>query len=351
MECKDTITVTGIMSGTSLDGLDVARVKFFLSESACWTFELEEFKCFEFPEDLRSELKNSMNLSGLDLSKLSHKWARFAAECASKLKGASELVASHGHTVFHQPENGFTVQIGSGATLAANVGLPVVCDLRSLDVAHGGTGAPLIPIVDELLFPEYDACINLGGFSNISLKGDGELLAWDIGPCNNLLNKLANEADLEYDMDGGLASSGEILDHMLSELLSFSYHSQSPPKSLGMEWINTNLLPVLEKFADAPLESRLHTSVEYIAKTISVALPAGKVLVTGGGAKNTYLIDRLKALSPSSDIIVPNPQLIDSKEALGFAFLGLLRWRGEENVRNSVTGARIPSSGGAVWLP
>lgn len=351
MERKDTITVTGIMSGTSLDGLDVARVRFSTNSEGEWKYNLLEFRCFEFPPALKGKLSVAMELSGLELMRLGVEWSEFASECTNEVKGESELVSSHGHTVFHQPDKGLTVQIGNGATLSARVHLPVVCDLRSLDVAYGGTGAPLIPIVDELLFSEYDACVNLGGFSNISMKRSGEIKAWDIGPCNNLLNLLAREAGKEYDKDGEIAASGEIHAELLCGLLSLEYHKLPPPKSLGMEWMHDQVSPVLEGCVGVDLAFRLNTSVEYVASSVADALPAGRVLFTGGGARNLYLMNRIRELAPEAEICVPKGGLIDAKEAIGFAFLGLLRWRGEENVRTSVTGARMASSGGAVWLP
>ena len=351
MDGKDTITVTGIMSGTSLDGLDLARVQFSRTSDGEWVYEILEFSCEDFPAELKRQLENSMTLSGLELSELDVRWAEFASECVNRMKGTSDLIASHGHTIFHRPERGFTVQIGSGAVLAARTGKAVVCDLRSLDVAHGGTGAPLIPIVDELLFSEYDACLNLGGFSNVSMKIDGELRAWDIGPCNNLLNRLAREIGLEYDKNGELASAGKVNEELLGELLNLEYHRLPAPKSLGMEWVNEEMLPILEKWSELSLGYKLRTSVEYIAKTIAVDLPKGQVLFTGGGARNRFLMERIRELASQSNVVVPSGELIDAKEAIGFAFLGLLRWRGEENVRKSVTGARIASSGGAVWVP
>ena len=351
MDGKDTITVFGIMSGTSLDGLDLARVKFSRTGDGDWAYKLLEFSCEDFPAELRRKLEHSMTLSGLELSELDVQWADFAAECMSRMRGDIDLIASHGHTVFHRPEKGFTVQIGSGAVLAARTGKPVVCDLRSLDVAYGGTGAPLIPIVDELLFSEYDACVNLGGFSNVSMNIDSEIRAWDMGPCNNLLNRLAKEIGLEYDKDGELASTGSIHKKLLEELLNLGYHRLPAPKSLGMEWINEDVLPVLEKWSELSLGYKLRTAVEYIARIIAVELPQGQVLFTGGGARNLFLMERIRELAFQSNVVVPSGELIDAKEAIGFAFLGLLRWRREENVRKSVTGARIASSGGAVWVP
>jgi anhydro-N-acetylmuramic acid kinase len=307
---------------------------------------------FDFPEALRSSLKNSMILTAEELWKLDKSWAHFAAECVSKtspeLLLRVQLLSSHGHTVFHNPQDGYSVQIGSGAVLAAQTNFPVVCDLRSLDIAYGGQGAPLVPLVDSTLFSEYTACLNLGGFANISILPK----AWDIGVCNNLLNILAREKGVEYDAEGSIAKSGKIIDDLLQQMLSISYHRLPPPKSLGVEWMQKELYPLLEKVADHPLEDRMRTSVEYIAISIVHDCPkAGKILVTGGGAFNRFLIQRLNELGDGVEFYLPESEVINGKEAFAFAFLGLLRWLGKPNVLKSTTGARKESSGGAVWLP
>ena len=358
MDCEDTLsnsenrtyTVIGLMSGTSLDGLDVAICEFTCDST--WSGRILQFNVFEFPEALRSSLKNSMILTAEELWKLDKSWADFAAECISKtspeLLLRVQLLSSHGYTVFHNPQDGYSVQIGSGAVLAAQTNLPVVCDLRSLDIAYGGQGAPLVPLVDSTLFSDYSACLNLGGFANISILPK----AWDIGVCNNLLNFLAREKGVEYDAEGSIAKSGKIIGDLLQQMLSISYHRLPPPKSLGVEWMQKELYPLLEKVADHPLEDRMRTAVEYIAISIVNDCPrAGKILVTGGGAFNLFLIQRLNELSDGVEFCLPESEIINGKEAYAFAFLGLLRWLGKPNVLKSATGAIKESSGGAVWLP
>jgi anhydro-N-acetylmuramic acid kinase len=338
------------MSGTSLDGLDVAICEFTCDPT--WSGRILQFNMFDFSESLRSSLKNSMILTAEELWKLDKSWAHFAAECVSKtspeLLLRVQLLSSHGHTVFHNPQDGYSVQIGSGAVLAAQSNLPVVCDLRSLDIAYGGQGAPLVPLVDSTLFSEYTACLNLGGFANISILPK----AWDIGVCNNLLNILAREKGVEYDAEGSIAKSGKIIGDLLQQMLSIPYHRLPPPKSLGVEWMQKELYPLLEKVADHPLEDRMRTAVEYIAISIVNDCPkAGKILVTGGGAFNRFLIQRLNELGDGVEFYLPDSEVINGKEAFAFAFLGLLRWLGKPNVLKSTTGARKESSGGAVWLP
>jgi anhydro-N-acetylmuramic acid kinase len=358
MDCKDTLSnsdsgtykIIGLMSGTSLDGLDVAVCEFTYDSE--WRGSILEFRDFNFPKDLRVALSNSMDLKAEELWRLDKAWAEFSAECVSKMSPdylpLVQLLSSHGHTVFHNPNDGYSVQIGSGAVLAARTNLPVVCDLRSLDIAYGGQGAPLVPLVDKTLFSEYDACLNLGGFANISRLPK----AWDIGVCNNLLNKLAREKGLEFDSGGSIAESGIVIQEMLQEMLRLEYHKRIPPKSLGQEWVQDELYPILERFALHPLEDRLRTSVEYIALTIVNDCPfIGKILVTGGGAFNSFLIKRLNKLSPDVTFYLPENDMINGKEAYAFAFLGLLRWLEKPTVIKSTTGAIKESSGGAVWLP
>jgi len=366
MDCKDTIThslkktwkVVGIMSGSSLDGLDVALANFTRENNGIWSGELDQIHCFDFPASLKVRLHKAMHMTALEMCELDRDWALFAAKCVkdsiTNLSLKPDLVASHGHTVFHNPSEGFTTQIGSGAIIAAETHMPVVCDLRSLDVAYGGTGAPLIPLVDKLLFSEYDGCLNLGGFSNIShLNSKPEVIAWDIGPCNNLLNKVSRIVGFEYDKDGLIASKGVIKDELFNDLCALTYHHKPAPKSLGMEWVESELRLVIDKYSSLSVGDKLRTAVEYIAHIIVVDSPAGRVLVSGGGVWNTFLMDRIRKISAdkSTEFLIAEPDMANGKEAYGFAFLGLLRWLGESNVYQEVTGASRPSSGGAVWLP
>ena len=346
-------TVIGLMSGTSLDGLDIARAKFEINSKGDWVGELLDFKCFDYPEELWGRLRNSMELGALELKYLERDWSRFAAEKVLELKEDSDLLCSHGHTVFHKPEDGITLQIGSGSILSSLTGLPTVCDLRSQDVALGGTGAPLIPVVDRMLFSEYSACVNLGGFSNISLSDEESTIAWDMGPCNNLLNLLAREVGLDFDEDGKMAQEGLIAASLLEDLLKLDYHAAKPPKSLGMEWFYNEMLPILVDHKGLSLENMMCTSVDYIATTIVADLPVGSTLFSGGGARNKYLIRRISEMVEGTDrkIIISEAPMLDAKEAYGFAFLGLLRWLLMDNVLESVTGASRPTSSGAIYLP
>ena len=352
---QETWVVIGLMSGTSLDGLDVAVCEFVAGHDLTeWRGQISRFECFRYPPELASRLRRSMELTSEKLFKLDRDWARFSAKCVNTLNTKADLLSSHGHTVFHNPNDGYTVQIGSGADLAALTSLPVVCDLRRLDVAYGGQGAPLVPKADSVLFSQYSACLNLGGFANISHLNSKNTRAWDIGVCNNLLNMIASEKGLAYDDCGEIASSGKVIPALLTDLMSLQYHHLPPPKSLGMEWVKAEVLPVLNTYKLMSLEDRMCTSVEYIALIIINSCESpGEILVTGGGVLNTYLMSRLYALSRSHPFkfVTPDLNMIHGKEAYAFAFLGLLRFFNKSNTLQSVTGAFISSSSGAVWMP
>jgi anhydro-N-acetylmuramic acid kinase len=263
-----------------------------------------------------------------------------------------DFISSHGHTIFHQPEKKITVQIGNGAALSAASGCSVVCDFRSLDVALGGQGAPLVPIGDRFLFSEYEYCLNIGGIANISFEKNSERIAFDICPANMVLNALAQEEGIPFDADGNLARDGKINHSLLDELNAIDFYSQLPPKSLGREGVDENFFPVLKKNAISTRD-KLSTCCEHIAIQVSKGIDQnnkkGKMLITGGGAFNKFLVERIAAhLSP--EVVLPAPAIINYKEALIFAFLGVLRWRDEVNCLKKVTGAISDSSGGAIYI-
>jgi anhydro-N-acetylmuramic acid kinase len=263
----------------------------------------------------------------------------------------ADFVASHGHTVFHQPGIGLTTQIGSGAAIAVTCGLPVICDFRSTDVGLGGQGAPLVPIGDALLFSDFAFCLNLGGFSNVSYSVGSKRIAYDVCPVNTILNKLALRVGLDFDRDGLLARSGKVDQVLLDKLNDLTYYNLDPPKSLGFEWNDESVWPLINASL-LPVQDLLRTVVEHIAIQLANSMSSlvkGKMLVTGGGAKNVFLIERFAAHS-EHQLIVPSDLMIDYKEALIFAFLGVLRVRGEVNCLSSVTGASRDSIGGGIYL-
>lgn len=350
---KKEYSLLGLMSGTSLDGLDIAFCRFSKTGKK-WEFNVGQAATSVYPDLIREKLTNARHLSGMELSHLDIRLGEFMAseinDFIRKYNIKPDYIASHGHTIFHQPQRNLTLQIGNGAVIAAKTGMDTIVDFRSLDIALGGQGAPLVPMGDQLLFSEYDICLNLGGISNISFRKNEKRLAFDISPCNIPLNRLSGKMGYEMDRDGLLAQSGEIDEPILSALNKLEYYQRTGPKSLGMEWINEYFLPVLDN-TRLPVETLLCTVTEHIALQIADTLnqiPGNTVLATGGGAKNKYLIERITGHC-NKKIIVPDEIIIEYKEAIVFAFLGLLRVLGLPNTLSSVTGASRDSCGGTLF--
>ncbi|MEZ5083565.1 MAG: anhydro-N-acetylmuramic acid kinase [Bacteroidales bacterium] len=348
MEVYKTI---GLMSGTSLDGLDIAYCIFIFDES--WSFQIEKAVTIPYNKEMKRKLLSLADASAEEFLKADIEFGEYLGIQTSRFIRANhfvpDLISSHGHTIFHQPQNKFTCQIGNGHALFARVNLPVIYDFRSLDVALGGQGAPLVPIGDKLLFKEYDYCLNLGGIANISYEMDNQRIAWDICPVNQVLNQVAMKLGKEYDESGKIASEGMINKQLFDKLNTLDYYFQSTPKSLGREWIESLFMPVLDEYK-IPEKDLLATCTEHIAFQISKALNVigrKNMLITGGGVFNSYLIERIRSYS-TFKISVPDDLLINYKEAMIFAFLGVLRLRGEINCLSSVTGASHDSSSGLI---
>jgi anhydro-N-acetylmuramic acid kinase len=341
--------VIGLMSGTSLDGLDIALCKFQFQDNK-WSFEILETETRKYSDYWLGKLTSIHKAEAEELTKLHFEYGHFLGEQVNSFIGRTgqkpEFIASHGHTIFHQPEKRYTLQIGDGNAIATQTGLPVVFDFRSMDVSLGGQGAPLVPIGDRLLFPEYDSCINLGGIANISFESNNQRIAFDICPVNQVLNSLSIELGKAFDNKGEMASEGNLNSDLLAKLNQLNYYKSKPPKSLGKEWVDENIPPLLDSFS-IPLKDKLRTFTKHIALQITNTIDnnPGKVLITGGGAYNDFLIEKIKA-STSCEITLPNNELIEFKEAMIFAFLGVLRIRDEINCLSSVTGASRDSCSG-----
>lgn len=350
---KNEIFVVGLMSGTSLDGVDLVYVKFLNDDYQ--NFDILHSETVSYSKKWKSTLQNSINFSSDELKDLNIKYGSFLGNVINDFVDKYRIdiidfIASHGHTVLHQPHSGITLQIGDGQTIANTTKQKVICDFRTQDVALGGQGAPLVPIGDELLFSNYDYCLNLGGFSNISFNNNGVRIAFDICPVNIVLNHYVNKLGLEYDDSGKNASKGKINNQLLVALNSIDFYSQNPPKSLGLEWVKENIFPLIDRL-EADVSSVLRTFVEHVAIQISEIIKDNKsVLVTGGGAFNSFLMNRIKEVS-NSNIVLPKVELIDFKEALIFAFLGVLRFNNQVNCLSSVTGAKMDHSSGMIFLP
>lgn len=350
---KSKYHVIGLMSGTSLDGLDMAYCEFEKEET--WSFKCLSFETVSYPQHLFDRLKIVTKHTAEELFAVDVELGRWFAKRVNSFIEKNNLqvdfIASHGHTVFHQPEKGFTLQIGNGNVLNNLTGLPVICDFRSKDVSLGGQGAPLVPIGDKLLFSDYDYCVNLGGIANISFDENNERVAFDVVPCNMVLNRLAEKVGKTFDRNGDLARSGKVQYDLLEQLDAWSYLKKSPPKSLGYEQVNKEVFPELDhdKFAIPDL---LATYTYHISKQLVNVInrKATNVLLTGGGAHNEFLVQLLsKQLAGKAKVVVPDRQLVDFKEAIVFAFLGVLKARDEVNCLASVTGASQDSSGGVIY--
>ncbi|MEM9023499.1 MAG: anhydro-N-acetylmuramic acid kinase [Bacteroidota bacterium] len=344
------------MSGTSLDGLDIAWVELTPAPDG-WKHRLGPCTTVPYPADFRQWLQEVATLSGEQLVNADRVYGRYLGEQVNRfLKGVPDrpqLVASHGHTVFHQPDAGYTFQLGHGATIAQTCGLPTIADFRSQDVALGGQGAPLVPIGDELLFGHYTACLNLGGFANISYRQAGQRVAFDICPANLILNPLAAQLGHAYDAGGRLARQGTLQHERLQTLDALPYYALPAPKSLGREWLEAHAHAFFGPEAVGTPTDGLRTHLEHIAHQIGQAtteLDNGRMLVTGGGVHNAFLIDRIRAFC-ALEVEVPEPRLTDFKEALIFALLGVLRMQGKNNVLSTVTGASRDHCAGAFYLP
>ncbi|MFO7723672.1 MAG: anhydro-N-acetylmuramic acid kinase [Bacteroidales bacterium] len=342
------------MSGTSLDGLDVVLASFtFINEA--WRYSIYYGKTLSYPPELWRLLKSAHRLESLVLAELDFTFARWCGEqlrviCAEH-HYSPEIVASHGHTVFHQPGKGMTLQIGNGAVMAAACGFPVVYDFRSGDVAMGGQGAPLVPVGDHLLFSDYRYCLNLGGIANVSTIRGNRRVAWDIVPVNMVLNLLSGRIGEPFDPDGSLAENGTVIPELLENLDRLPYYSAPAPKTLGREWVEQNILPQLRQNMD--LSDLLRTYTEHVARQISKEVPGNSddlVLVTGGGSHNRFLMERISSMT-NTRVFIPEKQLVDFKEALVFGFLGLLRYLGQDNVLASVTGATKDHCAGSLAMP
>ena len=356
------------MSGSSLDGLDIAYCEFKVDKGT-WSFEILNTGVVAYPDEWVQEIKRLPVASAKTLWESHASLGHYFAEQvnafikAHELKGKVDLIGSHGHTIFHFPEKKMTTQIGDGAAIAAVTDLPVVCDFRSGDIADGGQGTPIVPIGDRLLFPDYRFCLNIGGIANVSCKTNdsGNIIAFDICAANQVLNSLANRLGKEYDAGGEMAAEGVLNTALLEKLNAMAFYEKAYPKSLDNGYSREIILPLIEEF-DISIKDKLRTYNEHIACQLAAHIKLiaekekltfssyEKMLATGGGAFNHFLIEHIKALT-GIDVVVPAEELVKFKEAIVIALMGVLRLRNEINVLKSVTGASKDSVGGAVYRP
>ena len=349
--------VLGLMSGTSLDGVDLALCK-FIEENNKFNYHLLGATTIAYPYYLREKLDDALNLSANDLHILDQELGEFYSSQINaffkKQKHTPVLIASHGHTVVHQPDKGITLQIGDGDVIAKKTGFMVINDFRLQDVSKGGQGAPLVPVGDRDLFGDYHFCLNLGGIANISFNSGEMRTACDIAPCNMPLNTIASWINIEFDRNGAMAARGNIHQDLLDRLNGLSYYQLPAPKSLGKEWFLRSFLPEIRK-TRITIEDLLRTVNEHISDQVSKTIndyckPGSTVLVTGGGVYNQYLIGLIKNKC-AAELFIPDENIINFKEAIVFAYLGLLRYLNKINVLASVTGASSDTSAGIINHP
>ena len=352
----------GSMSGSSLDGLDIVFAE-FQENSGKWDHEIIHARCYPYSAEWKEKLKEAAFLNALDYQLLHAEYGHYIGRqinsfiAENNLQFKIALICSHGHTCFHAPAKKMAAQLGEGAAIAAETELPVVSDLRSLDVAFGGQGAPIVPIGEKLLMPGYDFFLNLGGIANLSFNAE-PYLAFDVCPANRVLNMLANEVGKEFDDRGEIAATGNTDIELLNLLNAQEYYQLSYPKSLPNDFGTDRLYPLI-RGAGIELNDAMRTYVEHIVfqiknaiHSLPFAMESGRLLATGGGAFNHFLIDRLKTELEKMkiEVIIPDPDRVKFKEATVMAFIGVLRWRQEYNVLSSVTGSSRNSIGGALWI-
>ena len=359
--------VIGVMSGSSLDGLDIAFMS--LEETGGrWTWLIEAAECRPYPPEWQARLRGATELSARDYMLLHAEYGHYIGRQVNDFMAENglsyrvSLIASHGHTTFHMPPR-MTGQIGCGAAIAAETGLPVVTDLRALDVALGGQGAPIVPMGERLLFPEEKFLLNIGGIANLSVASPGGYVAFDTSPANRVLNGLVEPLGMNFDQEGQLASSGQTDELVLRRLQALPYHGEDYPKSLPNDFGTDVVLPILQNAGTGHADA-LRTAVEYIAWAVRQGVDlviersgmpiseGAQLLVTGGGSFNDFLVSRIYAhLQPIGiDVVAADPVTAIYKEALIMGLLGVLRWREEATTLASVTGARRDSVGGALWM-
>jgi len=345
------VKIIGMMSGTSLDGLDMCFAQFEYKDGK-WSYNIIKVAEEQYPLELKEQLATAQNMTALEYAQLNSDYGLYLGKRVRHFIDENDFkpdyIASHGHTIFHQPAKRFTAQIGSGAGIAAESGVDTICDFRTTDVALYGQGAPLVPVGDRNLFADYDYCLNMGGFSNISFDNGKARSAYDICPVNYVLNHYTRQVGLEYDKDGLIARSGVVCDGLLSKLNGLDFYTLKGPKSLGREWVEEVVIPLIDSFG-LSLEDRLSTFCEHVAMQIGSHIKGGKVLLTGGGALNLYMVERMAANAPKCKYVVPDAMTVNFKEALIFAFLGALYVNDIPSCLKSVTGARYDNIGGALY--
>ena len=353
--------ILGVMSGTSLDGIDLAEINFYLSSNGVWEYIIIKAETIAYSSIWKNRLQKAISCSQEEIENVNSEYTIYLGEVISGFVSRNQIknldaVCSHGHTIWHQPKKGITLQIGNLPEIASLINQKVVCDFRVQDVVLGGNGAPLVPIGDRLLFSKYDYCLNLGGFANVSFEDkslnnqETKRIAYDVCPVNIVLNYLAEQLGFLFDESGNIARQGKLSEELFQKLNDLTFYNMTPPKSLGLEWVKKEIFPLLE-YTTVSIEDKIHTVTEHIAFQLSNQFREGStVLVTGGGAFNAYLLERVKYYK-KINLIIPVPELVEYKEALIFGLLGVLKLRNENNCLKSVTGAEKDHCSGIIHIP
>ncbi len=351
-----TYNAIGLMSGTSLDGLDIVYVE--ISYRSKWNFKIKKAQTIKYDEFWGDKLLAANHIKGFELIQLNKDFGTYIGLKINTFieenkieRKKIDLISSHGHTVFHQPKNGFTYQIGCGLEISRITKIKTICDFRSLDVAHGGQGAPLVPIGDIHLFGNHKYCLNIGGIANISFDKNNKRIAGDIDFANINSNFLAKSLGFEMDVNGRLAEEGKLNNELLQKLSEISFYDEKFPKSLGVEDYHKWYKPILDDF-NIKVQDKLHTTGFHLCSNIKKIIDRGNsydLLITGGGAFNKFWLNTL--IKMGINIVIPKKEIIDYKEALIFAFLGVLYVRNEVNTLSSVTGASKDLKSGILYDP
>jgi len=342
----------GIMSGTSLDGIDIAYCTF--KKKTRWTYKIDKAITVKFPKIIKKRLLKSFEIKGYELIKLDHDLGDFIGNETKKFikrnNFSPEIIACHGHTIFHNLKDKISFQIGNANRIYSKLEIPIINNFRELDVIFDGQGAPLVPIGEKLLFNKFNYFVNLGGVLNLTKLKGKEIIAYDIAPLNIILNDISRKLNYDFDDKGNIAKNGKFISKLFNELNSLDYYKKPNPKSLGIEWIQNKIYPLIYK-SGYNLEDLLNTLTNHIAFQLSLNIKerGNNILVTGGGAYNKFLIENIRLYDKNkNNWKIPNKTLINYKEALIFAFMGLLRKRKEKNILQSVTGSTVKLSSGII---
>jgi len=343
------------MSGTSLDGLDLCLTRFW-SKKKQWKYEIVEAATLQYSDSWLERLIQAPDSTAEELHLSDREFGHYLGALSKQFlqshREEADLIASHGHTIFHQPEQKMSVQIGHGAFIAASSGIDVVSDFRANDTAYGGEGAPLVPLAEKWLFKSHKSFLNVGGIANLSVHADdGQVLGFDVCPANQVLNWISRRFfDKEYDDYGKLAAKGKLIPELLKSLNQLDFYDKAPPRSLGREFVEMKILPLLENYSDG--KNLLHTYTQHMVYQIATCIAEFRaeppVFLSGGGVHNHFFIESLKETGVK--VFLADDKLIDFKEALCFSLLGLLRMHALPNSLASVSGASKDSVGGSHFL-